>query len=143
MFEEVYPTEFARELGESVGIVERHRKKMNRKRYVKTNAMMQSFQRMAVTCDFELALTAWFGVDLTEEQTKALQAIYEHTKPFALGEAADVVQKRIRSATSTSKEVNDLTNTLREMTGNKKSENEEGGKQQVNAGFHIHMAKLD
>ena len=81
------PTISAEHIAISVGLLNKERKYELEfdEEYEEQYERLLQFQQMSFTCDFDASLIAYFGVDLTDEQSTALQLIYDTTQPWIKG----------------------------------------------------------
>lgn len=81
---------------------------------------LAEFQKFAVLSDFEHALVAYHGVELTEKQKTLLEVVHAHTATFLKGH---VVESLIDSLSNKAKNGVDIASLLLETLGTK-----DGGK---------------
>ena len=82
------PTIFAISLARSVGLMHEwdpNDEDMKMADHTAEETRMVAFQQMAIGCDFEDALIAYHGVDLTKEQKVTLNIVYKSTVPWLVG----------------------------------------------------------
>lgn len=121
--EDIFPTEFARRLGESCGLMERHKKNMDVKKYARRNEMMQSFQQMALSCSFDDCLVAFYGVKLSKEDLDVLTIVHKSTVPWTMGNAAKVLLEKLNSSLVNGKDARELALAIQELAGKKSDDN--------------------
>ncbi len=56
---------------------------------------LRHFQQMSITCEFEDALIAYHGVEVSDIQKDALETIYNSTRPWLLGHVTGVLMNKM------------------------------------------------
>ena len=84
---QLFPTNFARKLADSVGLRDVG--------YDDVDQCLVNFQQMSMSASFEESLIAYHGVELTEQQRKALEIIYNSTIPWIKGHITGVLMTRL------------------------------------------------
>lgn len=79
------PTVFAVAIAESVGLMEKWDALKSTSKHHKQESRLIAFQQMAIGCDFEDAVIAYHGEELSEDQIAGLAIIYKSTVPWLIG----------------------------------------------------------
>lgn len=141
MQDELFPTEFARTLGEECGLLEKHKKKMDMDKYIQRNFMMQQFQQMAMASEFKDCLIIFHGVELKRKHLEALAIIYMSTRPWTLGHATKVLLMKLQRPTLSGIDAKNLTEAIVEHL---RPENADGkGKGKGGGTYIVNLAKVE
>lgn len=90
------PTSFAISLAKECGLVNNQDRNISdHYENVVQSQTLGHFQQMAITCNFQEALIAYHGYELTKEQLDSLRIIYTSTKPWLLGHVVGVLMDKL------------------------------------------------
>lgn len=114
--EPVLPTDFAVKICEKCGVIPKisagHK---NAKEIAALKEVLADFQRLATNSSFSVALIAFTGVELTQDQREALQVVYETTKPFILGLTLDACLQAVTHRHMSKSEYSEAIKTITEL----------------------------
>lgn len=136
--DELFPTEFARTLGEECGLM---KKKQHHREYISRNIRMQEFQQMAMANDFLDCLIIFHGIDLKKKHLEALAVIYKSTRPWTLGHATKVLLVKLQRPTLSGIDAKNLTEAIVEHLRPIDENGKGNGK--VNGKYIVNLAKVE
>ena len=96
--------------------------------------MLQTFQQMSFSCDFEECLYAFCDEKLNDDQLEQLKLIHKLTTPWTLGHATTAIVNRINSIATSGKDVKEMTQALTEILRKDSNRGPNG-----NAGFNVNL----
>ncbi len=137
---EIFPTIFAKSIGESSRVIPKIRKGMSSADHEEMRnrtEMMVCFQQMAMACSFEDCLIAYHGIKLTKSQTESLQVIHKSTRPWILGNNTATLLKKLQSPTLSGKDAKEMTAAIVEHLQEKDTSGPEGKRK---AEFRVMLA---
>jgi len=103
-----FPTKFAVMVATSCGLfIPDHGATGREEEWFDLRDRLAEFQKMAMSCDFDTCLIAYYGHELSEYQVEKLQFIFEKTKTWLFGEVAEHLFTSIKKTTG--KEAKELT----------------------------------
>lgn len=142
VLDKIFPTLFAKNLGEASLLIPKLRRQMLVKDHEELRErleMMQSFQSMAMACAFDDCLIAFHGIKLTDKQKDALVIIHKSTRLWIFGTNVALLMEKLHSPLCTGRDAKDLTEAIVEHLQEKIPEGKNKGNQQGH--FDIHEAK--
>lgn len=135
--QELLPTDFAMKLMEKCKFLEIKKSGSDLVKRTILENVIADFQRLSLCTDFDNALIAFFGHELTGEQKDFLKVVYDSTKPWVMGLTIDACLNAVTFKTLGRNEFAEALKTITEQTAEKKPE---GGGKRMN-GILVRVSK--
>ena len=140
MEEELFPTIFAKSIGEKHKLIPKSRKGMSSSDHSilrERIEMMVCFQQMAMACSLDDCMIAFHGIKLNATQIQNLGIIHKSTRPWILGNNTATLLKKLQSPMLSGKDAKDMTAAIVEHLQEKDISGPEGRRK---AEFRVVMA---